>query len=394
TADGGYVLGGATHSFGVGGYDLWLVKTDANGDSLWSRTFGEVNSAEYCYSVQQTSDGGYIVGGSSEPYWPSVPDFFVVKTDSNGDGLWSRTFGASGSDACLCVQQTLDGGYVLGGYTESYEVWDCGFWLMKLNASGDSLWSRTFGGWGDACCSVHQTSDGGYILGATTFWFGTGAPDYPNALLVKADANGDSLWSQAYGRLREEYCKSVRQTSDGGYILAGTTIPFGMGGPGYGNFWLVRTDENGNQLWSRSFGGSDHEWCYSAQQTSDGGYMMAGYTYSFGAGGADFWLVKTEPELAVEPISISLPGDYELYPNWPNPFNPSTQIVYALPKADEVSLKVFNLLGREVATLAHGTQSAGTHAVAFNGSALASGIYFYRLQAGDFVQTQKMVLLK
>ncbi len=394
TSDGGYILGGTTHSFGAGWYDMWLIKTSASGDSLWSRTFGESENADYCYCVHQTFDGGYILGGCSESLGRRDRDFFVVKTDSNGDCLWSRTFGGSGWEACACAVQTLDGGYVLGGYTVSCEIWGCGFWLMKMDADGDSIWSRTFGAYFDQCLSLQKTSDGDYILGGTTFWYGAGSPDYPNGLLLKTDADGDSLWSQPYGGIREDYGHCVQQTSDGGYILGGTTIPFGMGGPHSPNFWLTKTDANGNELWSRSFGESNAEECFSVQQTSDGGYMMAGYTYSFGAGGADFWLVKTGPELAAEPISISLPANCALYPNFPNPFNPSTQITFALPKAGEVSLAVFNLLGQEIATLVHGTQSAGTHRVFFDGAALASGIYFYRLQAGDFVQTHKMVLMK
>ncbi len=152
---------------------------------------------------------------------------------------------------------------------------------------------------------------------------------------------------------------------------------------------------NPDTLWTRTYGGSSIDEAYSVQQTADGGYIVAGWTTSFGAGDADFYLVKTGPEQSGAELStIPMPSQYILYPAFPNPFNPSTQITFTLPKAGEVSLKVFNLLGQEVISLVRGTQSAGTHAVTFDGSALASGIYFYRLQAGDFVQTQKMVLMK
>ena len=148
-------------------------------------------------------------------------------------------------------------------------------------------------------------------------------------------------------------------------------------------------------LWTRIYGGSAGDWAYCVQQTADGGYVLAGWTNSFGAGSQDFYLVKTGPDQSgTDVASGGVPAQYALYPNYPNPFNPSTQIVYDLVKAGHVSLQVFDLLGREVAVLAEEMQPAGTHFVSFDGSNFSSGIYFYRLQAGDFVQTRKMALLK
>jgi hypothetical protein len=173
--------------------------------------------------------------------------------------------------------------------------------------------------------------------------------------------------------------------------VVGRTNSFGSGGY---DFYVVKTNSQGDTLWTRNYGGSNDDRGWSVQQTADGGYVFAGSTGSFGAGQGDFYLVKTGPELAAEPVTVSLPVEYTLYPNWPNPFNPSTQIAYSLPKSSRVSLRVFNLLGQEVAALANERQSAGTHTVLFDGLGLASGIYLCRLQAGEFVQTQKMVLLK
>jgi hypothetical protein len=440
TLDGGYILGGNTYSFGAGGSNFWLVKTDANGDSLWSRTFGGSND-ERCYSIQQTSDSGYILAGSTESFGAGYQDFWLVKTNAYGDSLWSRTFGGSAYDWCYSVRQTSDGGFVLAGVTVSFGGGYEDFWLVKANAYGDSLWSCTFGGSShDRCRSVQQTSDGGYVLAGYTYSFGAGETDF---WLVKTDANGDSLWSRTFGGDREDQCYSIHQTLDGGYILAGETISFGAG---YTDFWLVKTNSIGDSLWSRTFGGSASEGCYSVQQTSDGGcilagytgsfgarytdfwlvkmnsigdslwsrtfggshwdfcfsvqqildwgYVLAGWTRSFGAGESDIWLVKTGPELAAEPFGVPVPAEYTLHQNWPNPFNPMTEIVYDLPKAGSISLRVFDILGREVTTLADGHASAGSHRVMFDGSGLASGIYFYSLQAGDFAVAKKMVLLK
>ncbi len=156
----------------------------------------------------------------------------------------------------------------------------------------------------------------------------------------------------------------------------------------------VATFAQPDSLWSRTFGGSNTDECLSVQQTTDGGYILGGSTESYGAGLYDFWLVKTGPELAAELIISPQPDKYALHQNYPNPFNPSTQISFDLTKAGHVSLKVFDLLGREVQTLVDEVQPAGTHSITFDGTGLPSGIYLYRLQAGDFTMTKKMVLLK
>ncbi len=290
TTDGGYILTGKTSSFGAGRYDFWLVRADANGDSLWSRTFGGTSDEE-CYSVQQTTDGGHILGGWTESYGAGGKDFWLVKTDANGDSLWSRTFGGSNYDGCQSVQQTTDGGYILGGYTDSYGAGSWDFWLVKTDVSGIEEWSRTFGGSsGDGCMSVQQTTDGGYILGGLTQSYGVGSNDF---WLVRADANGDTLWTRTFGGSGMDGCNSVQQTTDGGYILGGLTQSYGAGSS---DFWLVKTDASGTEEWSRTFGGSGEDECYSVQQTSGGGYILGGHTRSFGAGGWDFWLVKMGPE--------------------------------------------------------------------------------------------------
>ncbi|MBU1937581.1 T9SS type A sorting domain-containing protein [bacterium] len=388
TTDGGYALVGFTDSFdGEVGYgDFWLVKTDADGDSLWSNTYGGGNS-DYCYSVQQTFDGGYALAGIT---WDDDWNFWLVKTDSNGDSLWSRTFGGVSSDWCTAVQQTFDGGYMLVGSTQSSGAGASDFWLVKTDANGDSLWSRTFGGsWLDECHSVVQTVDRGYALAGFTHSFGSGSSDF---YMIKTDADGDTLWTRTFGGIAQDWCYSIQQTTDGGYAMAGYTVSFGAGAP---DFWLVKTDANGDSLWSRTFGGSGSDECHSVQQTSDGGYILGGYTASYGAGDHDFWLVKTGPDpLAAEPLENPLPAEYTLHQNYPNPFNPTTQISYNLTKASHVSLKIFDLLGREVAILADEIHPAGLHHTTFDGSGLPSGIYFYHLQADDFAMTKKMVLLK
>ncbi|MBU1937247.1 T9SS type A sorting domain-containing protein [bacterium] len=149
-----------------------------------------------------------------------------------------------------------------------------------------------------------------------------------------------------------------------------------------------------DSLWGRTFGGSDADICTSIQQTTDGGYILGGYTNSFGAGGWDFWLVKTGPELTAEPLDAFLPTEHALHPNWPNPFNPTTTIRYDVKQTGHVQLTIFNLLGQEVTRLVDSQRLAGTYTISWNATDLPSGIYFYQLQTADFVQTRKMVLVK
>ncbi|MBU1935932.1 T9SS type A sorting domain-containing protein [bacterium] len=393
TADGGYALAGYTESLMSGRSDFLLLKTDENGDSLWSRTYGGLCD-DYCQAAAITSDGGYLLVGMTINCEEFHYDFFILKTDANGDSLWSRTYGGSRDDVCSSVAQTSDGGYILGGWTNSFGPgmpWSNNFWLIKTDANGDSLWSRIYGGRDDdECYSVLQTSDGGYVSAGVKRLSSPHWPD-PDMWIIKMDANGDSLWSRTFGKGGSEECHCVRQTEDGGYILAGYTNSYGARSL---DFWLVRLDEHGERLWARTLGGGGGDVGYSVVQTSDGGYAVAGYTFSFGNGGSDFWLVKMGPELSAEPSENLLPRDYVLHQNYPNPFNPITEIVYEMPRAGNVSLRVFDILGREVATLSDGQVGAGVHQVRFDGSYLPSGIYFYYLRVENFTSAKKMLLLK
>jgi PGF-CTERM protein len=283
TSDGGYILAGHTQSYGAGSSDFWLVKTDSNGNEEWNKTFGGPN-ADGARSVQQTSDGGYILAGRTRSYGAGSDDAWLVKTDSNGNKEWDKTFGGPYEDGAVSVQQTSDGGYILAGWMESCSLGPYNAWLVKADSNGNEEWNKTFGGpYDNEANSVQQTSDGGYIL--------AGERELYDAWLVKTDSNGNEEWGKFFGGPYWDDAKSVQQTSDGGYILAGSTMSYGAGAY---DFWLVKTDSNGNKEWNKIFGGPYWDVAYSVQQTSDGGYILAGWTMSYGAGPIDAWLVKTD----------------------------------------------------------------------------------------------------
>jgi hypothetical protein len=288
TSDGGYIIAGTTNSYGAGGYDVYLIKTDSGGTKQWDKTFGSA-SDDAGYSVQQTSDGGYIIAGWTNSCGACGSDAYLIKTDSGGSKQWDKTFGGTSNDTGYSVQQTSDGGYIIAGWTNSYGAGGSDVYLIKTDSEGTKQWDKTFGGSGfDYGYSVQQISDGGYIIAGVTNSYGAGSYD---VYLIKTDSEGSKQWDKTFGGTSDDVGYSVRQTSDGGYIIAGWTNSYGAGGS---DVYLIKTDSGGTKQWDKTFGGSGNDVGESVQQTSDGGYIIAGWTNSYGAGGYDVWLIKTD----------------------------------------------------------------------------------------------------
>ena len=291
TSDGGYILTGYTDSYGAGDSDFWLLKTDSGGNEQWNETFGGADH-DIARSVQETTDGGFILAGCTESYGAGSYDAWVLRIDSNRDILWHMTLGGTGWDGAYSVQETTDGGFILAGYTEPSGAGFSDFLLVKIDSNGFIQWEKTLGGTGwDKAKSVRETTDGGFIIAGFT---GPNGADLADVLLVKTDSNGNKQWEKTFGGDSWDTAESVRETTDGGFILAGYTL---SNSAGSADFWLLKTYSNGNKQWEKTFGGPDDDYAYSVQETTDGGFILAGCTAPQSgpilAGGSDAWLVKT-----------------------------------------------------------------------------------------------------
>jgi len=288
TSDGGYAIAGYTKSLGAGGEDVYVVKLDAKGNLQWTKTIGGP-ADEVGFSLIQTSDGGYAIAGKTESFGAGGADVYVVKLDANGNLQWTKTIGGPASEAGSSLIQTADGGYAIAGYTTSFGAGLSDAYLVKLDANGNLQWTKTIGGKDfEDGYSLIQTSDGGYVIAGYTRSFGAGGAD---VYVVKLDANGNLQWTKTIGGPESEEGNSIIQTSDGGYAIAGFTYSFGAGKT---DVYVVKLDAKGNLQWTKTIGGPKSELGLSLIQTSDGGYAIAGHTESFGAGETDVYVVKLD----------------------------------------------------------------------------------------------------
>ncbi len=288
-AAGGTVLAGWQLPDAGTNYDFWLVCLDANGQSLWTRTYGSATMNDYCYAITPTTGGGYAIAGYTEAGASGPTDAWLIVLDGAGNEQWNRRYGGTGYDWCIALDQTTDNGFILAGWTDPSETGMGNGWMARTNAVGDTLWTRSLGGNGeDRFYAVRQTADGGYLAAGRTSSSGAGSFD---AWLVKLNANGLTQWTRTYGGTGADYCFAMDETGDGGFVCAGSTASFGAGGD---DMWLLRVNSNGDTLWTRTFGGTQAERAWSVDEEPDGSITLAGQTASSGSGGDDFWIVHTD----------------------------------------------------------------------------------------------------
>jgi hypothetical protein len=277
TTDGGYIIAGTTTSIGEGGRDIYVVKTDATGDITWTKTFGGATDNEYGYCIQQTADGGYIVSGEAASFGLfGEVDFYLIKLTGTGDTTWSKTYGGNGYESGLAVRQTSDGGYIMAGQSPAFGNNNFKAYLVKLNASGAIQWTKAYGSNGyETGKDIQQTADGGYILLGETDINNDGSGDI---YLIKTDDLGNVTWSRAIGAADTEEASEIKQTPDGGYIITGSA--YGAGSLSR-DMLLLKTNSLGITEWAKTYGSTVNDVSKSVTLTSDGGYAICGSSWGF-----------------------------------------------------------------------------------------------------------------
>ncbi|KAA9332701.1 T9SS type A sorting domain-containing protein [Adhaeribacter soli] len=428
TPDGGYLLGGYSNS-GIsldksqaskGDLDYWIVKLDAIGNKLWDKTIGG-NSVDKLFSLALTNDGGYILGGftgsspSGDQSQPLIggPDYWIVKLDAAGNKIWDKIYGGSNADWLNSLTQTTDGGFILGGYSFSGISGDKtqpslgynDYWVVKVDASGNKLWDRTIGGSGsDELISLAQTIDGGYILGGISN-SGTsgnksqaskGGNDY---WIMKLSSSGALLWEKSFGGSADDHLLSIAQTQDGGIILGGDSRSYisadkSQDPIGDYDYWILKLDANGNRLWDKTIGGNSTDYFRNLRQTTDGGFVLGGYSYSvvYGDksqgswGSTDYWIVKLGPEVlglkeGKPEINISIS---------PNPNQGKFQLQISNLKNAKAEVTITDLLGRKIL---HQELKAANNQINQELTIPATkGMYLLQVKSGEQVSTRKIVV--
>jgi len=425
TADGGYIVCGLTNSYGLGFYsDAFLMKLDAGGNVAWAKTYGG-NYGEEFFSVVQTADGGYVAAGYTDRLNNvNGDDIYVVRTNAIGDTLWTKSISMTYAETCNAIRLTSDGGFILTGTTATNGLNDA--FLLKLDSIGIVQWAKSYGDGTstiDGSQDVEQTPDGGYIFAGVTMSFG---PNSDEGWLVKCDASGNVTWSKTYGRPNDEGFASIDLVNGGGYVMTGYTMTHVPNAA-----MLLRVDANGDTLWMQTYNDANATRGYDAIQTNDNGFALFGNisspTYSFmffaktdalghtgGCNEAPYTYTIGTPTLVVSnrsttvssggvvgtvsPFNIPFNSDTDLCLTtpvqemnrsndvvkfYPNPFSTSTRI--DVEEAGE--LIIYNVLGEMVLNIPVNAPYA-----ILEKQMLQEGMYIWVLKSGDrILSTGKLV---
>lgn len=288
--DNSLVSTGFTHSMGAGVADYYLAKTDLNGNMLWQKTFGGTQN-EFARDIVITADMGIALVGYSESFGAGTENIYLVRTDVNGNTLWTQTYGGANQNQGLALDLNSDGGFIIAGYTNNMGAGSDDVYLIRTDSLGNMLWQKTYGGTNvDRAYAVKQTTSGGFILAGYTSSFSASYEFY----LINTDANGDTLWTKRFGGISNDRSYAVQQTSDGGFIALGYTLSFGSG---QSDVYIIKTDASGNIQWTKVYGGSTFDYGYAINQLPDNGYIIAGETesYGFGGGKPDMYIMRLDP---------------------------------------------------------------------------------------------------
>jgi hypothetical protein len=373
----------------VGDAEIFVVKTDSQGEQAWSTTYGGAGD-DTVYCIQNTSDGGYVLCGTTDSFGDNF-DAYVLKLDAIGDTIWTHRSGGILDDGARSIQQTSNGGYILTGWTSQPEGYK-DIYVEKIDSLGRQVWSRAYHpGTDNMGNSLAIAHDNNYVIAGHAYIH----PMSQECYLMKINTEGDEIWARAYGNSQNDFANSIRRTGDDGFIVAGFRLVSFF--PDTMQFYVIKTNSQGDRQWERTYQYSIWDEGIDIIPTIDGNYALVGYSAPMGLYMMyDYCLLKIEGEShsSVDEHDVSQPMDFVLHANYPNPFNGHTIIAYDLPRESFVSLEIFNIAGRTVASLVNEFKPAGHYQVIWNAGQIPSGIYLYRLKTDKSDQTQKMVLLK
>jgi len=373
------------------GYDAGIIWYNRSTDSTSERFYASSgwDFTVLPITVKKIQDDGYMVAWNMGSW---IGHGNLLKVNLLGDTLWYKNYGEGGWEGLVWfydVEPTNDGGYIILGSSLNTP-----FLLMKTNEFGDSLWTKSYNDTSknfNIKCLL-QTQDNGYLI-LTDVYESTYPWIFEGICLYRTDENGDTLWTRNLGFFGEEVLDVMKPTPDGGFILVGSTAD---GGVDYSDILIVKVDSLGYKQWSKTIGSSNGDYASDICVTSDGGYIIVGTMSSYGVASRYIWVIRlgSDPVGIKEDLSSLVPDAYSLSQNFPNPFNPSTKINYSVPQSSQVIIKVFDILGNEIETLVNEEKITGTYELTWNAADLPSGVYFYQLRAGIFIETKKMILLK
>ncbi|MCD4774465.1 MAG: T9SS type A sorting domain-containing protein [Candidatus Aegiribacteria sp.] len=392
TEDGGFIITGSSEeNTGGDGLNVYLVRTDCNGDTLWTKTYGGSLKDEG-ETVVITEDQGFAIAGYTYSYGAGDKDFYLIRTDSSGDTLWTKTYGGSGDDLAWSVAAVPGGGFIVAGRTASSGAGSWDVWLVRTNADGDMLWNKTFGGGGwDSALEVQCTADSGFIVNGYTMSSGAGQTDY---YMLKIDASGNLLWSRTYGGSNYDNGTCIEQLPDGGYLLGGYTKSFGDTN---GDFWIIRTDANGDSLWSQIYGGSGTEQLNGMDLTFDGGYVLAGKTTSLG-NSSSVWLIRLAQDCTAvgeSEYAQSMPSRFSISPVTPNPVYSHMSFDLHTIASGPAYVSVYDIHGRCVDVIYSGQLAEGTRSFMWTvPQTIANGTYIVRASCGDIHAAVRIAVIK
>ncbi|MEO8147069.1 MAG: T9SS type A sorting domain-containing protein [Bacteroidia bacterium] len=376
TTDGGYLITNHTESYGAGDCDSWLIKTDNTGNILWNVTYGGIGDDVGEQGIE-TSDGNYIVAGI-ERSLDTLGNAFLTKYDNAGNLIWVKTYGGPGVEAGVRIVETVDGGFFIAGETTTNSLGLRDILVFRTNSAGDLMWLKNIGGAGDEeAFGLCATNDGGYVIAGVSTSFGSGDDD---VYLIKMDDIGNKLWSKNIGGLNNDVANSIVAAADGGFMITGFTKSFGDSMDAF----IIKTDKFGNQHWMKTFGDKNHlNECKWIVVCADGGYAITGSTtVKDFPDNADVYLVKTDNEGNVASGVIEVPAPISGFVIYPNPVLNTINLSYNNSMSNP-SIKIHNSLGKLI------YEGENLKNIVITG--LPSGIYYLTLMDGTNSYSQKFI---